>query len=68
MLYSLASGRGPVAVYVQEDHRYAPDAPGAVVDASLERSYRLGIDFVPTFIRRAGGREVACTYGWHKGD
>lgn len=68
LLHRLASGGDPLAVYVQDDDRYATGVPGAVLDATLERSYRLGIEFVPTLIRMAGGREVARTYGWHRGD
>lgn len=68
LLHQLAGGPDPLAVYVQDDERYAAGVPGALLDATLERSYRLGIEFVPTLIRIAGGREVARTYGWHKGD
>jgi len=68
LLHQLAGGLDPLVVYVQDDERYAAGVPGAVLDATLERSYRLGIEFVPTLIRIAGGREVARTYGWHKGD
>ena len=68
LLHCLASGGDPLAVYVQDDDRYAAGVPGVVLDATLERSYRLGIEFVPTLIRMAGGREVARTYGWHRGD
>lgn len=68
LLHRLAGGSDPLAVYVQDDERYAAGVPGAVLDDTLERSFRLGIEFVPTLIRMAGGREVARTYGWHKGD
>ena len=68
LLHTLAGGSDPLAVYVQDDERYAADVPGALLDDTLERSFRLGIEFVPTLIRRAGGREVARTYGWHRGD
>ena len=68
LLHRLAGGTEPLAVYVQDDERYAAGVPGALLDATLERSFRLGIEFVPTLIRIAGGREVARTYGWHRGD
>ena len=68
LLHRLAGGSDPLAVYVQDDERYAAGLPGALLDATLERSFRLGIEFVPTLIRIADGREVARTYGWHKGD
>ena len=68
LLHPLAQGPSPLAVYVQDDAAYASGVPGAVLDATLERSYRLGIEIVPTLIRMAGGREVARTYGWHRAD
>ena len=68
LLHDLARDGIPLTVYVQDDPAYAAGLPGAVFDATLERSFRLGIEFVPTLIRMAGGREVARTYGWHKGD
>ena len=68
LLHELAAGGQALAVYVQDDPAYSAGLPGAVLDATLERSFRLGIEFVPTLIRMAGGREVARTHGWHRGD
>ncbi len=68
LMLELAMGRLPLTVYVQDDARYAASLPGGVFDDTLERSYRLGIEFVPTLIRVADGREVARTHGWHRGD
>jgi hypothetical protein len=39
-----------------------------ILDDTLETSYRLGIEIVPTLIRVEGGREVDRTYGWHRAD
>ncbi len=58
----------PLTVYVQDDAGYAAGLPGGVHDATLEQSFRLGIEFVPTLIRVADGQEVARTHGWHRGD
>ena len=58
----------PLTVIVQDDPAYAAGLPGQIDDQTLEQSYRLGIEFVPTLIRRAGGVEVARTHGWHRGD
>ena len=57
-----------LTVYVQDDPAYAAGLPGAVLDDTLEQSFRLGIEFVPTLIRMQGGVEVARAYGWHRGD
>ncbi len=68
LLQQLAQGGTPLMVLVQDDPAYAAGLPGAVLDDTLERSFRLNIEFVPTLIRVAGGREVARTCGWHQGD
>ena len=68
LLSALAAGDEPLTVYVQDDPVYAAGLPGAVFDDTLEQSFRLGIEFVPTLIRIQGGREVARTHGWHRGD
>ncbi len=67
LLATLADA-APLRVLVQDDPAYAAGLPGAVLDGTLEHSFRLGIEFVPTLIRMAGGREVARTHGWHRGD
>jgi hypothetical protein len=68
LLRELAAAGQPLTVYVQDDPAYAAGLAGAVHDATLEHSFRLGVEFVPTLIRVAGGQEVARTHGWHRGD
>ena len=68
LLAELAAGGLPLVVYVQDDPAYAAGLAGVQLDATLERSFRAGIEFVPTLIRMAGGVEQARTYGWHRGD
>ena len=68
LLHELARAGQALTVYIQDDPAYAAGLPGAVLDDTLEHSFRLGIEFVPTLIRIAGGREVARTHGWHRGD
>lgn len=68
LLHRLAQGAEPLTVIVQDDPAFAAGLPGAVFDETLERSFRLGVEFVPTLIRVSGGREVARTHGWHRGD
>jgi hypothetical protein len=67
LLARLGDGGDRVTVLVQDDPAYAAGMPGAVFDSTLEQSFRLGIEFVPTLIRMRGGREVARTHGWHRG-
>jgi len=58
----------PLTVYVQDSADYGAALPASIYDQTLERSYRLGIEFVPTLIRVENGEEVERTYGWHKED
>lgn len=67
-LLGVLADAGPLTVLVQDDPAYAAGVPGAEFDATLEQSFRLNAEFVPTLIRMQGGREVARTFGWHRGD
>ena len=67
LLAEMAQG-GPLTVYVQDSIDYAADLSGSLYDKTLEHSYRLGIEFVPTLISVENGQEVERTYGWHKED
>jgi len=62
------AGAGPLTVYVQDSADYAASLPGTLYDQTLEHSYRLGIEFVPTLIRVRDGQEDERTYGWHRDD
>ena len=68
VLRELASGTDPLTVYAQDDPDYAAGVRGVIHDATLETSFRLQVEIVPTLIKVEGGREVARTYGWHRGD
>jgi len=68
VLRELADGEDPLTVFTQDDPAYAPGVGGVILDDTLETSYRLGIEIVPTLIRIEDGREVERTYGWHRGD
>lgn len=59
---------GPLTVYSQDDPTFAAGIAGARHDATLEHSFRLHTEFVPTLIRVENGQEVERTYGWHKED
>ncbi len=68
VLRELADGKDPLTVFTQDDPTYAAGVNGVILDDTLETSYRLGIEIVPTLIRVEDGREVERTYGWHRGD
>jgi hypothetical protein len=68
LLAEIARHASALTVYSQDDPGYGAGLPGAVHDASLEHSYRLGIEIVPTLIRMQAGREVARTYGWDRAE
>ncbi|WP_290650248.1 thioredoxin family protein [Aquisalimonas sp.] len=68
LLGELARGGHALTVYSQDEPDYAADVPNVVHDRTLEISYRLSIEFVPTLIRVEHGQEVERTYGWHRGD
>lgn len=68
LLHEMAQGGMPLTVYVQDSADYASGCPDVVYDDTLETSYRLGIEVVPTVIRYEKGREVARCYGWHRED
>jgi hypothetical protein len=61
VLDELAAGPVPLAVYSQDD----PNFPaGALDDTSLELSFALDIDTVPTLLKVQGGEVVERTEGW----
>lgn len=68
LLHDMARSRLPLKVYVQDDAGYAAGLTDVVFDDTLEQSFRLGIEIVPTLIRIENGREVERTHGWHRGD
>ena len=68
LLRELAQGALPLTVYVQDDAGYAADVPNVVHDDTLEHSYRLNVEVVPTIIRVENGVETKRTYGWHRDD
>jgi len=58
---------GQVTVYTQDDPAF-PEGLDAVDDTALDVSHRLGIEIVPTLIRRQGGVDVGRTYGWDRAE
>ncbi len=68
VLHELAQGSLPLTVYSQDDPDYGAGLPRVIHDETLEQSWRLEVEIVPTLIRVEDGREVERTYGWHRGD
>lgn len=68
LIRQLAQDATPLTVYVQDDPAYAAGVPNTLLDDTLEHSYRLKAEIVPTLIRVEAGCEVERTYGWHRAD
>ena len=60
--------RAGITVYTQDDPSFPDTVPGPVQDLALDVSHQLKIEIVPTLIRLEGGREIARTYGWDRGE
>ena len=61
-------GRAPLALYSQDDPAFPESLGGSQDDTALERSWRLGIETVPTLIRFEGEKEVARIAGWDRAE
>ncbi|MBV9015403.1 MAG: thioredoxin, partial [Alphaproteobacteria bacterium] len=60
--------RAGLTVFTQDDPSFPDTVPGPVHDLALDLSHRLKIEIVPTLIHLEGGREIARTYGWDRGE
>src|SRR3979490_2329431 len=60
--------RAGLTVFTQDDPPSPDTVPAPVHDLALDMSHRLKIEIVPTLIRLEGGREIARTYGWERGE
>jgi hypothetical protein len=61
------AGEAGVTIYSQDDPTF-PDGLGAADDRSLEISFRLDIDIVPTLIRFENGTETERVIGWNRAE
>lgn len=68
VLAQLASGDQPLTVIVQDSADFNVGNGEQIHDASLEWSWRLECEIVPTLIQRAKGEELSRTYGWFRED
>jgi hypothetical protein len=62
------AARGALTVYTQDDPGFPASIAGRLDDTGLDVSHQLGIEIVPTLIRRAGGAESARTFGWDRAE
>ena len=65
VLRKIAASGAWLTVYTQDDPEF-PHGVEAVDDRSLEHSWRLGIETVPTLIRLEDGAETERTAGWDR--
>ena len=68
VLRQLAASGGTLTILTQDDPAFPARITGVVDDTGLERSWRLGIDIVPTLLRIEGGREKERSVGWHRAE
>jgi hypothetical protein len=67
VLEQLADGDQPLRVFTQDDPAF-PEGLDPVDDTSLELSFALDLDTVPTVLRVEQGREVARIVGWSRNE
>ena len=58
----------PLTLYSQDDPSFPEGLGGAEDDRTLEKSYHLGVETVPTLVRLESGKEVSRTEGWDRED
>lgn len=66
VLAEIADAGRELVVYWQDDGSFLGDAVAKADDRGLERSYRLGIETVPTLVRWEGDAETARAVGWDR--
>ncbi len=58
--------RSDLKIYTQDDPGFPEGIEGVADDTSLDASYRLGVEIVPTLVRFENGVEVDRTCGWDR--
>lgn len=66
LLPELARDGASLMVYSQDDPHFPATVTGVRLDETLDVSYRLGIEFVPTVVQFVGGKEVNRLVGWQR--
>ena len=68
LLQQLSGAGQPLTVYTQDDLDFPSGISPVLDDTSLEVSYHLDIEIVPTLIRVRGGTEVERIIGWNRAE
>ena len=68
VLGQLAGGDQPLTVIVQDTADFNVGNGEQIHDKTLEWSWQLDCEIVPTLISRANGKELNRTYGWFRED
>ena len=58
----------PLTVYTQDNPQFPAGVRTVIDDLSLEHSYRMDIEVVPTLLRFEKGKQIAQAIGWHRGE
>ena len=67
VLREIAASGAKLTVYTQDDPAF-PEGLDPIDDRSLEQSWRLHVETVPTLIRLEGGAETGRTAGWDRAE
>ena len=57
-----------LTIYVQDDPDYLGDLEGQRDDTSLETSFKLNIETVPSILSITNGNETSRAVGWHRSE
>ena len=57
-----------LTIYTQDDPGFPEGIEGISDDTSLDASYRLNVEIVPTLVRFERGVEISRTYGWDRAE
>jgi hypothetical protein len=68
VMSALDAAPGDFLVVSQDDPTFPEGVSQIIDDTSLEASFRLDVEIVPTLIRFEGGREVARIFGWDRSE
>jgi len=60
------SGQGLIETVISQDDPDFPDGVDVIHDRALGHSWELGIDIVPTLVKRRGNHEVQRSTGWDR--
>ena len=68
VLQQLGSTKRGIVVYTQDDPTFPCDEPQVIDDRTLNTSFDLEIETVPTLIRHESGQEAERVVGWNRAD